>query len=304
MQSTPSSPAIGHDGTIYVGSYYSDSSLYALNSKGSIKWRYTTGGGIYSSPTVDTNGVIYFGSTDANMYAVYPSGTVIWSYYMYSSIKSSPALDSLGRIYIGTTGGILYAMDPSGIPVWSTKVSTAQFDISSPVISGDGSIYIGSISSDRSLHSFSSSGTYRWRFATGGQVYATPAIAMDGSIIVTAYQANYVYCITPSGNLTWAFATSASSSTTSPVIGANGVIYVSADHLYAIHPSGSLIWLSLVNIYPQTPVISRNGVIYVGSGSTLFSVGNPIVLPTGGSYGLLAGSSWPKFKGNSLNTVI
>jgi len=38
-------------GTIYIGSGSNDPALYALDSlTGSLKWKYTTGGGIYSSP--------------------------------------------------------------------------------------------------------------------------------------------------------------------------------------------------------------------------------------------------------------
>ena len=37
-----SSPAIGADGTIYVGSY--DNKIYAINPDGTLKWSYTTGG--------------------------------------------------------------------------------------------------------------------------------------------------------------------------------------------------------------------------------------------------------------------
>ena len=49
-----SSPAMGVDGTIYVGSY--DNNLYALNpTDGSLKWEYATGGGsIPPRPSVRT----------------------------------------------------------------------------------------------------------------------------------------------------------------------------------------------------------------------------------------------------------
>ena len=36
-----SSPAIGSDGTIYIGS--KDYNLYAINPDGSLKWKYATG---------------------------------------------------------------------------------------------------------------------------------------------------------------------------------------------------------------------------------------------------------------------
>ena len=43
-----SSPALGADGTIYVGS--SDDNVYALNRDGSLKWKFVTGDGVWSSP--------------------------------------------------------------------------------------------------------------------------------------------------------------------------------------------------------------------------------------------------------------
>ncbi|UCG70723.1 MAG: right-handed parallel beta-helix repeat-containing protein, partial [Thermoplasmata archaeon] len=49
-----SSPAVGNDGTIYLGTY--DGDLIALNPDGTEKWRYATGSPIYSSPAVSGNG--------------------------------------------------------------------------------------------------------------------------------------------------------------------------------------------------------------------------------------------------------
>ena len=61
-----SSPAIGSDGTIYVGSF--DNNLYAINhTYGSEKWRFETGDWIYSSPAIGADGTIYVGSNDNNI---------------------------------------------------------------------------------------------------------------------------------------------------------------------------------------------------------------------------------------------
>ncbi|MEW6659475.1 MAG: PQQ-binding-like beta-propeller repeat protein [Thermodesulfobacteriota bacterium] len=67
-----SSPAVGADGTIYVGS--EDEHLYALNPDGSLKWACNLGGFrnfIISSPAVGPDGTIYFGAYDHKLYAVY-----------------------------------------------------------------------------------------------------------------------------------------------------------------------------------------------------------------------------------------
>ena len=45
-----SSPAIGSDGTIYVGAL--DDNLYAINPDGSKKWEFKTGLHVYSSPAI------------------------------------------------------------------------------------------------------------------------------------------------------------------------------------------------------------------------------------------------------------
>jgi outer membrane protein assembly factor BamB len=74
-----SSPAVGADGTIYVGS--ADDNLYAVNpSDGTQKWAFTTGGAAYSSPAIGKDGTIYVGSFDDNLYAVKPNGSMKWEF--------------------------------------------------------------------------------------------------------------------------------------------------------------------------------------------------------------------------------
>ena len=63
-----SSPALGADGAIYVGSC--DDNLYALNPDGSLKWQYTTGKPVKSSPAIGVDGTIYVGSDDKYLYAI------------------------------------------------------------------------------------------------------------------------------------------------------------------------------------------------------------------------------------------
>ena len=63
-----SSPAIGSDGTIYVGSR--DNYLYAINPNGTLKWKYRTGDWVWSSPAIGSDGTIYVGSYDNYLYAL------------------------------------------------------------------------------------------------------------------------------------------------------------------------------------------------------------------------------------------
>ena len=65
-----SSPAIGSDGTVYVGS--EDKKLYAINGKtGKKLWEFVTGGDVFiSSPAIGSDGTVYVGSYDKKLYAI------------------------------------------------------------------------------------------------------------------------------------------------------------------------------------------------------------------------------------------
>jgi outer membrane protein assembly factor BamB len=64
-----SSPAIGPDGTVYVGSR--DKKLYAINGKSGVKlWEFKTGEAVDSSPAIGSDGTVYVGSGDKKLYAI------------------------------------------------------------------------------------------------------------------------------------------------------------------------------------------------------------------------------------------
>jgi outer membrane protein assembly factor BamB len=299
-----STTAISYDGSLYCGSPYYD--FYSLHSTGSIKWSFETVYPILSSPTIDANGMIYFGCSDFNLYSFYPSGSLLWSYYMYSAVKSSPAIDSAGNIIVGTEGGSVYSINPDGLLVWLTITSSGQFDISSPAIDSNGNIYIGSISSDHSLYALTSNGSIKWLFVAQDVIYSSPSIGPDGSVVFSGYSDQNVYCLTQSGSLKWTFKMTSYSQYTSPVIGADGKIYISSNHLYALYPSGSLQWITLINQNPQNPVISSSGVLYTTAGSTVYSVGivTSTLSPSIQSFkGLQTGAASPKYRGYTTNLV-
>jgi outer membrane protein assembly factor BamB len=78
--SVGSSPAIGSDGTVYVGS--SDYSVYALyGTTGAKKWEFKTGLWVGSSPAIGSDGTVYVGSYDKKVYALNgATGAKKWEY--------------------------------------------------------------------------------------------------------------------------------------------------------------------------------------------------------------------------------
>jgi len=104
-----SSPAIGLDGTIYVGS--DDKHLYAINPDGTLKWRFKTESDIdYSSPAIGSEGTVYVGSDDKHLYALNPDGTLKWKFKTGGKVHSSPAIGLDGTIYVGSDDKHLYAI--------------------------------------------------------------------------------------------------------------------------------------------------------------------------------------------------
>jgi len=298
-----SSPAIGSDGTIYVGS--DDDNLYAINPDGSKKWAFKTRDDVDSSPAIGSDGTIYVGSDDNNLYAINPDGSKKWAFKTgdwVGEVRSSPAIGSDGTIYVGSYDNNLYAINPDGSKKWAFR--TGDVVHSSPAIGSDGTIYVGSwdnklyainpdgskkwafrtrddvfsspaigsdgtiyVGSDDSyLYAINPDGSRKWRFKTGSYVFSSPAIGSDGTIFVGSYDYN-LYAINPDGSKKWAFRTG-DQVFSSPAIGSDGTIYVGStdDNLHAINPDGSKKWaFKTVYDVDSSPTIGTDGTIYVGS---------------------------------------
>ena len=148
------SPAIGEDGTIYIGTdpYGAanhdpvpiDTSFWAVNPDGSRKWAFATNDGVETSPGIGPDGTIYFGSYDSTVYAVTDAGTegiLKWSYKTGGAVDASPSIGADGTIYIGSRDSTLYAFNPDGSIRWTYKAGGGIE--SSVTIAGDGTIYFG-----------------------------------------------------------------------------------------------------------------------------------------------------------------
>ena len=72
-----SSPALSSDeSTLYIGI---GSQLVAFDAAtGSENWSFNTGGPVYSSPSVSSDGNIYVGSFDGKLYSIDASGNLNW----------------------------------------------------------------------------------------------------------------------------------------------------------------------------------------------------------------------------------
>lgn len=179
-----SSPAIGADGTLYVGS--SSGKLFSVDSDGSEKWSYETGDSIESSPAIGSDGTIYLGSNDNKVYAFNPDGSKQWSYETGADVKSSPAIGSDGNIYIGSNDKNLYAIKSDGTKKWNFV--TEGEVISSPIIDANGVLYVGDNSGN--LYAINTDGSEKWVFRAKAAISSSPAIGSDGTIYFATDDSN------------------------------------------------------------------------------------------------------------------
>jgi outer membrane protein assembly factor BamB len=238
-----------------------DKNLYAINSNGKLIWKFQTGDEIYSSPTIDDNGIIYIGSNDKKLYAINPDGTENWNFSTGWYVHQKPSIGSNGIIYTGSLDGKLYAIAPNGTEKWNIYLGSIS---TSSAIGKDGTVYIGSWGNK--LHAINQQGVEKWNYTFNDMVFSSPAIDPDGTLYIGCYD-HKLYAIDRHGTLKWRYSTSGDIFS-SPVVCSNGLIYFGSNdyNLYSIYPNGTKKW-SYSTLYEVegSPAIGADGTIYVGS---------------------------------------
>ena len=103
-----------HDNSIYVGS--NDGSLYCIDNRdGTIKWDFSTGDKVLSTPALKDN-LVAFGSNNGVLYVLnqytgsveftYNPGTILFN----SAITSSPVING-NSLFFGDDAGYLYSLN-------------------------------------------------------------------------------------------------------------------------------------------------------------------------------------------------
>ena len=238
-------PAIGNDGTIYVGSenyppgktakQEIGGNFYAINPDGSLKWKYESdAAGFGNYAAIGKDGTIYAAGGDfeqeiqtfaSKVFAFNQDGIVKWKFKADAVIEGSPTIADDGTIYIGTKNGKFHALNPDG--------------------------------------------TQKWVFQAGGGVSITAAIASDGTILFGSWNGIF-YALDKDGKEKWRFQTPEGfeALSSSPTIGADGTIYFghTQNGFYALNSDGTQKWhISNPNDVISSPAIGKDGTVYVGA---------------------------------------
>ena len=149
-------------------------------------WIFPTERGIFSSPVIDSDGVVYIGSADHYFYAINPDGTEKWRYRTGNLIDSSALLDDKGRIYFGSADCYIYALEretgelvwkfrahePGSLPETSKMCDWFEGNIA---IGPDGTLYTAG--DNFLLYALDrDAGVEKWHYAMRDQAWSLPAI--------------------------------------------------------------------------------------------------------------------------------
>lgn len=183
-------PAVGEDGTIYVGLRDSSQAfnyLAAFDPNGSLKWQYLMG--LYSaivpgSPSVGADGTIYIHDGWRYVHAVNPDGSLKWKYqldYDYISDREPdpPFVDAAG-VYACDSGRI-YRFGFDGTVLWKSDVLLLS---GMAVVDASGKVY--AVTGAGELVVFDSQGLMVGLYRIGHGILSPGAVGPDGVLYLNS----------------------------------------------------------------------------------------------------------------------
>jgi outer membrane protein assembly factor BamB len=235
-------PVFRHD---FSGSGRAD---YVGADVSALKWVFTTGANVYSSPVLGQDGRVYIGSTDGRIYCLDSAGAPIWSFDTKGTVKyAAPAVASDGTIYATAYNngsqpeamqGLL-ALTPDGQLKWHFSVTVSP--LHSPMLAPSGDICFGS--NGGGIYCVRPDGTMAWQYGNYKVFSAMPVFDAAG-IMYASDISGRVQAVNPNGTRKWAVNMGGMADRAGCAVGPDGRIYVGAadGRLYAFTDSGTVAW--------------------------------------------------------------
>jgi outer membrane protein assembly factor BamB len=297
---TDSSPAVGPDGTVYIGC--SDSYVYALNgTTGAQNWRYVTFSSISSSPAIDNNGVVYITSSGGRTYAINANGTRRWTFFPANGMTSGVSIGSDGTVYVGGDMGV-YALRSNGTKQWFYNIgdtmsvppalglngllyaSCTNWNVyalnmssgllawmvelfgepaSQPLIGADGTVYVSV--SDGTLYAFNgNTGAALWHFDTGSVLLYQPVMTQEGALIIST-QLNKIYAVKAAAPPPVPINAGLQSGAPWPMFGGDVQHTGRSSLVGPLGPAVAANWtFNCTGTFVGSPAVDKNGIVYIG----------------------------------------
>ena len=239
-------------------------------------WSYRTGKGIFSTPVIGADGVVYVGSADHWFYALNPDGTLKWRFKTGGIVDSAAALHradktgtvpsrsgtrSLGTVPVSAPAvtfisgdGLMYHLrtdgdfaEAAGRVLWTFDASSApgagyiDWWEGNVAMGFDGTLYAGN--TNWNYYAVHPDGTVKWQYATGNNNWSMAAFGDDGVTFWGSLDTK-ARAVTVDGVERWAKRTLGPIAA-SAALGSDGTVYIASfdSYLYALDPdSGRTKW--------------------------------------------------------------
>ncbi len=272
-----SSPAVGSDGRVYVGS--DGGSVYALDGMtGAKKWEFSTlmRHMFRCSPAIGSDGTVYVDNWDGYLYALDgSSGSKLWEFYLGALRHGNSGLTlTPDGVLLATDYTELHALDAAtGQIIWQRSAPSYAFDATCPAVGPDGTIYITN-NNDVVYAIDGSTGGIRWSKQTDGWTIGGAAMAVgpDGVVYVPGLQ-NVVALIGATGDVLWQADPWGGGANAAPAIVGETVVLCGSSaatgeiSVVALErTTGALIWsCPMSSLVSTSPAVGADGTIYVAS---------------------------------------
>jgi large repetitive protein len=221
---------LGSDGTLYFVTsmsewktdnewYYISSAVFALNSNGTLKWKYATNGLVgngvglqISSVVLGNDGIIYAVSSDSwedYLMALKTDGTLLWTYHLGRGINGdylTPGPN--GTLYLSSADGLLYAFkDLAPVANFTANSTvgvnslTVQFaDNSTGAASWSWDFGDGTTSTQQNpTHTYTKPGNYTVTLTVGNSAGNNTVTKTDYIVVSEDITAPVISNVTPTG---------------------------------------------------------------------------------------------------------
>lgn len=239
------SPTVGPDGTIFVGSQSAGVAMACPN--GVLRFTESSGPTLSSAAVSrnpeeeDNDGVFYYGSDDGRVRAIREDGPILWTFSMAAPVMAPPILtvDDEGRataVFVFASNGDIARLDADGRaettfdpPRDIGRVLAAAALAEAPA---GPTLYLAAL--DGTLHALdATTGARRWSLPLGAGIESSPAVVLsetnDPPIVVVGTNDGNLHYVADGGSRGDTIATYTLASNapvlSSPAVGSDGTVF-------------------------------------------------------------------------------
>jgi outer membrane protein assembly factor BamB len=276
-----SSPVVGADETVYVGS--ADRYFYAISPEGEIVWKILTGEIIDSSALLDDKGRVYFGSGDGKLRALEAkTGNEVWTFSAddpsvnsayINWFEGNVAIGRDGTLYVPNDNYFLYAIDrDTGAVKWKKRLPDQTWSL--PAVDGaTDRLFMGNNNLlpllGKNTFSFDATGETLWDASSLGTIAASALLTGDGKMVLGGFDGYVRAYDMAAGAALWELPTRDHVYASPALLPDGTVVQASCDGtVYGIDPvTGKARWaFDTLEPIRSSPAVDGDGNIYFGTG--------------------------------------